>query len=150
MNSMLLCIMESEQIKSLCESLLTLSSGMSLASLGIFFTLFTVLHSFIENKKNELKKIEEEIRYGNDSPQQIAEQKFSREYIKSKKRLNIKFFITIIISVFLYVFTAVLEIAQIKDISCFQILLFSDVLFLGWLFYVMIVYFCSYFKKVGR
>ena len=68
----MLCIMGPEQIKHFCESLLMVSSGMSLASIGIFFTLFTVLHSFIESKKNELKKIEDEIRFGNESPQQIA------------------------------------------------------------------------------
>lgn len=150
MSNMFFCIMGPEQIKHFCESLLMVSSGMSLASIGIFFTLFTVLHSFIETKKNELKKIEEDIRFGNESPQQIAEQKFCRGYIKSRKSLNMKFFITIILAVVIYLYTAVMDIAQINVAVCYQILLVCDMLYGGWLIYVMIVYFKNYFKKVGR
>lgn len=150
MSSLLLCIIEPEQIKKFCESLLVVSSGLSLASVGIFFTLFTVLHSFIESKKNELKRIEEEIRFGNDSPYQIAEQKFCREYIQRRKELNMKFFITIIISTVLYIYTAVLDVAQIEEVVYYQIMLVFDMLFGGWLIYVMVVYFNSYFKKIGR
>lgn len=150
MSNMLFCIIEPEQIKKFCESLLMVSSGMSLASIGIFFTLFTVLHSFIESKKNELKKIDEKIRFGNESPEQIAEQKFCREYIQGRKELNVKFFITIIFSVVLYAYTAVLDIVQINMAVCYQILLVCDMLYGGWLIYVMIVYFKNYFKKIGR
>ena len=147
----MLCIMGPEQIKHFCESLLMVSSGMSLASIGIFFTLFTVLHSFIESKKNELKKIEDdEIRFGNESPQQIAEQKFCREYIQSRKGLNMKFFTTIILAVVIYIYTAVLDMAQIDEVLCYKILLVCDGLFGGWLIYVMVMYFKSYFNKIGR
>ena len=146
----MLCIMGPEKIKHFCESLLMVSSGMSLASIGIFFTLFTVLHSFIESKKNELKKIEDEIRFGNESPQQIAEQKFCREYIQSRKGLNMKFFTTIILAVVIYIYTAVLDMAQIDEVLCYKILLVCDGLFGGWLIYVMVMYFKSYFNKIGR
>lgn len=142
--------MAPEEIKQFCENLLMVSSSMSLASIGIFFTLFTVLHSLIESKKNELKKIEDEIRFGDDSPQQIAEQKFSREYIRSRKDLNIKFFATIILSVVLYIYTTMLVIAKIEAFIYYQILLVCDMTFGTWLLYVMFAYFKSYFKKIGK
>lgn len=57
---------------------------------GILLSIFTLIYSFIKNKKNELKIISERIKLGDNDPINKQRHKFATEYFLSLVRLNKK------------------------------------------------------------
>ncbi len=131
---------------SLCE----LSYGLAIAVIGIFFTLFTVFHSFLETKKNDLKAINQKIRQGDDSPMTLAEQSFCNDYIKQRKTMNQFFFWTLCVAAVILIYAAVLSLVGNKNIFSVVLLVIFDIIGGGWLIFVLIEYFRIYIKKVHK
>lgn len=132
------------------HSLYELSYGLAIAVLGIFFTLFTVFHSFLETKENDLKAINQKIRLGDNSPKTLAEQSFCNEYIKQRKSMNQYFFWTLCIAAVILIYAAILSLVGIKNIFSIALLVIFDIIGGGWLIFVLIKYFRIYIKKVHK
>lgn len=132
------------------HSLYELSYGLAIAVLGVFFTLFTVFHSFLETKGNDLKAINQKIRLGDNSPKTLAEQSFCNEYIKQRKSMNKYFFWTLCIAAVILIYAAILSLVGNKSIFSIAFLVISDIIGGGWLIFVLVEYFRIYIKNVHK
>lgn len=74
-----------------------------LVVLGITITLFTVIYSFIINRKEELTKINEEINFGKSTPSLQQKKHFILIYIKKFIVWNRHLLILAIISLIIFV-----------------------------------------------
>lgn len=86
-----------EQITTLINQI----SNVQLALLGISITIFTVIYSFIINKKEELLIIASEIKSGNKSPLKLQKESFLIKNITKLKSVNNKLLVLVCYS-FLY------------------------------------------------
>lgn len=78
-------------------------SNFFLVVLGITITLFTVIYSFIVNRKEELTKINEEINFGKSTPALQQKKHFNLIYIKKYITWNRHLLILAIISLIIFV-----------------------------------------------
>lgn len=60
-----------------------------LVIVGISLSIFTLLYSFILNKRDELRNIAEQIKNSGTNPSLIQKEKFATTYIRRLKRLNV-------------------------------------------------------------
>ena len=132
------------------HSLYELSYGLAIAVLGVFFTLFTVFHSFLETKGNDLKAINQKIRLGDNSPKTLAERSFCNEYIKQRKSMNKYFFWTLCIAAVMLIYAAILSLVGNKSIFSIAFLVIFDIIGGGWLIFVLVEYFRIYIKNVHK
>jgi hypothetical protein len=72
-----------------------------LVLIGISLSVFTLLYSFILNKRDELKMISEQIKSGDKSPLILQKEKFAIKYILRLKKFNTNCICIFIISTFL-------------------------------------------------
>lgn len=74
-----------------------------LSIFGISITLFTVLYSFILNKRDELRSYNEQIKTGTANPIIIQKYNFAKSYIKRIKEVNshLKWLVIISLSCYL-------------------------------------------------
>jgi hypothetical protein len=59
-----------------------------LVLIGISLSIFTLLYSFILNKRDELKTISEQIKNGDKSPTLLQKERFAIKYIFHLKKIN--------------------------------------------------------------
>ena len=59
-----------------------------LVLVGISLSIFTLLYSFILNKRDELKTISEQIKNGDKSPILVQKERFAIRYISRLKKFN--------------------------------------------------------------
>ena len=72
-----------------------------LVLIGISLSIFTLLYSFILNKRDELKAISEQIKNGNKSPILVQKERFAIKYISRLKKINTNCLFIFIFSTFL-------------------------------------------------
>lgn len=73
-----------------------------LSIFGISITLFTVLYSFILNKRDELRSYNEQIKTGTANPIITQKYNFAKSYIKKVKEVNRHLKRLVIISLLCY------------------------------------------------
>ena len=72
-----------------------------LVLIGISLSIFTLLYSFILNKRDELKTISEQIKNGDKSPVLVQKERFAIKYISRLKKINTNCLVIFILSTFL-------------------------------------------------
>jgi sterol desaturase/sphingolipid hydroxylase (fatty acid hydroxylase superfamily) len=80
-----------------------------LSILGITFTLFTVLYSFILNKRDEMILYRDYTLNGNNSPSINQRNTFAKVYINKLKRINLHLLIILLISFLSITLTIILK-----------------------------------------
>lgn len=80
-------------------------SNLQLALLGIAITVFTVIYSFIINKREDLKNISILIKAGKGSPMIVQKSSFLTKHIINFKNTNNSLIKIIIVSFFLFTYT---------------------------------------------
>lgn len=79
-------------------------SNLQLAILGIAITVFTVIYSFIINKREELKNISTLIKDGNASPIEVQKSNFLAIHIRNFKNTNSSLIKIISVSFILFIY----------------------------------------------
>ncbi|MEZ7499157.1 hypothetical protein QO200_10435 [Flavobacterium sp. Arc3] len=106
---------------------------------GIAITLFTVIYSFIVNKKEELLKILDSINQGNNSPLTDQKRYFTILQIKRYKAINKHLIAITILSISLYITSfitnRILSSYKIKLILFYGISIITIILFI----YILII-----------
>jgi hypothetical protein len=72
-----------------------------LVLIGISLSIFTLLYSFILNKRDELKTVSEQIKGGDKSPTLEQKERFAIKYISRLKKFNINCIYVFVSSTFL-------------------------------------------------
>jgi hypothetical protein len=72
-----------------------------LVLIGVSLSIFTLLYSFILNKRYELKSISEQIKSGDNSPVLVQKERFAIKYILHLKKINANCICIFIISTLL-------------------------------------------------
>lgn len=87
-----------------------------LVLVGISLSIFTLLYSFILNKRDELKTISEQIKSGDKSPTLKQKEQFAIKYISRLKKFNINCIYVFVISTLLCCWSWV-TLRLIKDVQ---------------------------------
>lgn len=138
------------ELISFDSSILSDITNFFLVVLGISITLFTVIYSFIVNKRDELIKINDEIMKGNSTPYIQQKKSFNTIYIKNFKRWNKHLIWVGLISLlsFLIGFLANRFMTpNILQLILFNILLFLFLSSLIYLFIVIIFMYIDFNKR---
>ena len=121
-----------------------------LVILGIAITLFTVIYSFIVNKKEELIKLNEDINLGKSSPYIEQKKHFNLVYIKKYIFWNYHLISIGIFSLIIFILCFFTN----RVISClsmkyylFNFLLYSFYVTNAYLFLILIIMFKNFIKK---
>lgn len=117
-------------------SIIDLSFNVSIAFLGIGFTLFTLLYAFIQNKKDALKDVEEILNTEGGSMTILRKRNSATKFIANMRKINIDAIIIIISSFICLAITSVLKILDIKVpyVWTWVILIFI------WLYFLTIIW----------
>lgn len=121
-----------------------------LVILGIAITLFTVIYSFIVNKKEELIKINEDINIGKSSPYLQQKKHFNLVYIKkfivwNYQLIGIGIFSLIMFSLCFFTNRIVTDVT-IKY-YLFNLLLYSFYLTVIYLLFILFIMLQNFIKK---
>jgi hypothetical protein len=105
--------------------------NLHLVLFGVGLTVFTLLYSFILNKRDELRSISDEVKRGNNSPMLAQREDFAISYITRLKKANKHSFIAIIITFCLFVSgwiseRIILDSAYNVKLVCFWVISFSS------------------------
>lgn len=128
--------------KSDLQNILSELTNINLVILGISITIFTVVYSFIVNKRNDLERISDKLSQQNNNPFIVKQRHFTLKYIKQFSSINSKFLYLIISSslIFLCVFAFnrfLLDILyNFKEFFCytFCVLTVFIILYFGYVF----------------
>lgn len=109
---------------------------------GIGLSIFTLLYSFILNKRDELRSISEQVKSGNNSPILAQKETFAKRYIIRLKSANNHSAIIILISFILFVISWVSHRIISDDCFCTKkIIMFSvSVLTILVVFYAIFIF----------
>ena len=77
-------------------------TNFSLVIFGFSATLFTVIYSFILNKREYLKELSDLIKNGNSDPLVSQRKTNTIQYITSMKKLNFQLIISLCLSLFIF------------------------------------------------
>lgn len=120
----------------------------NLAIFGIGITIFTVIYSFIANKKEYMNEITDIIISGKACPETKAKFKIAERYVQKQKKANKAIAIISIASLFIYV------LCQLY-IHCFHecllleyIILAVNIILVIYLFVNLAYFFSSYFRYI--
>jgi hypothetical protein len=89
--------------KSDLQNILSELTNINLVILGISITIFTVVYSFIVNKRNDLETISDKLNQQINNPFIIKQRHFTLKYIKQFSSINTKFLHLIISTSFLFI-----------------------------------------------
>lgn len=92
--------------------------------IGVGFTLFTVFYSFIDSRRISIKSIEEKIRLSQGGAKDLAELKFAKHYVKTRKQMNNHVLIIILLSIPVCVCALC---AQLCNVTCWKYYLFLTI-----------------------
>lgn len=132
------------------SNILTDITNFFLVVLGISVTLFTVIYSFIVNKRDEVIKINDELIKGNSNPYLQQKKSFNILYIKNFKRWNKHLIGVALMSLlsFLLSFWVNRFMASCKSqLICFKILIILFLLVLIYLFFMIIFMYVDFNKR---
>lgn len=95
-----------------------LSFNVSIAFLGIGFTIFTLLYAFIQNKKDVLKEIEEIIKLEGGSMSVLRKKNSAVKFISKMRKINVDAIIIIISSFICLIITSITKLFE-WEFSCY-------------------------------
>lgn len=117
---------------------------------GIAISLFTLLYSFMMNRREQLKILSDKIKSGNTSPEIIQRIEFSKSYISRLKRTNIHLIIISILSLFVYLFSwfamRIIDCITVKT-ALFYI---SSSLTVAIIIYIILILWHVFFKEYSK
>lgn len=96
------------------DSMLSDIGNFSLVIFGFTATLFTVIYSFIINKRENLKEISDKVKNGQIDPILSQRKSNALKYIRTMKRINFHLIISLVSSLTLYIFSLIFKYIQIK------------------------------------
>ncbi|WP_378018604.1 hypothetical protein [Adhaeribacter terreus] len=108
---------------------------------GIALSLFTVLFSFILNKREELRGYSERIKLGEESISLFQKNQAAKNFIKKLKRVNFHIIIIIFISLIMYVLVWIVKnflINNFNKLYLFYILSALSILIFIYVFSIII------------
>lgn len=120
-------------------------TNISLVILGISITIFTVVYSFILNKKSEIKEIIKKSNISTVSPDEIQKHSFGSKIINRYKQLNKNLAYLSILSSFIFLASVFLNRFLFSDTSQLSITFFWTLLILTIL---ILIYFVLIFFRV--
>lgn len=113
--------------------------------MGITFTIFSVIHSFIENRRSLVKSYIQQMRISSQNPFALSEIGFGKRYIKRMERINTGLFVSIVASIVLLVVTVIDSLCEMP-IWYYIFVLCLDVLYLLGIIGLLIWYMALYFQ----
>jgi hypothetical protein len=131
------------------EKALNIIFGFEFGVFGITITLFTVIYSFMLNKRGELLIFNDIFkRKKTESP--ILNQKisFARSYIKKSKKLNLHLMILAVISLTISMSTYFLILFSINDCTVYVMLTFTFITLI-YILTLLIVIFVKFLKETN-
>lgn len=121
-------------------------SSFNLAIFGIGITIFTVIYSFIANKKEYMNEITDFITSGKACPETKAKYRIAEKYIQKQKKANRAIASISVASLFIYALCQ-LYIHCLSDSIIFErIILTMDGILVVYLFVNLSHFFTSYFR----
>lgn len=131
------------------EKALNIIFGFEFGVFGITITLFTVIYSFMLNKRGELLIFNDIFkRKKTESP--ILNQKisFARSYIKKSKKLNLHLMILAVISLTISMSTYFLILFSINDCTVYVMLTFTFITLI-YILTLLIIIFVKFLKETN-
>jgi hypothetical protein len=120
-------------------------SNINLVILGISITIFTVVYSFLINKKQELIKLSNNTKINGSNPQEKQLIYFFKKYTNRYTKINNHFIKMAFFSFTIFIFSIVLNRFFFKELTNFNKLAFWTLVTLTTL---LIIYFIATFIKV--
>ena len=118
-----------------------------LVLIGISLSIFTLLYSFILNKRDELRAISEQIKNGDKSPTLIQKERFAIKYISRLKKFNTNCLVIFIFSTFF----CCLSWVTLRMIRDYQIILKQwFMIVIGVLTIILCLYVAFQFVKIYK
>jgi uncharacterized membrane protein HdeD (DUF308 family) len=118
-----------------------------LVLIGISLSIFTLLYSFILNKRDELKTISEQIKNGDKSPILVQKERFAIRYISRLKKINTN-------CLFIFIFSTLFccwSWVTLRIISDCQIMLKQwSMILIGVLTIILCLYVAFQFVKIYK
>jgi hypothetical protein len=109
-------------------------TNFSLVIFGFSATLFTVIYSFILNKREYLKELSDLIKNGNSDPLVSQRKTHTIQYITTMKKLNFQLIISLCLSLFIFSICIFSKYIKFTDVTnkyfVYFILLITIILFL--------------------
>ena len=123
-------------------------SAFCLSIFGIGITVFTVIYSFIYNKKEYINEAADGVTKGNACPETVAKFKIAGKYIERQKRINRVILLLSVFSLAIYVLSQ-LYLHVFMDLIFSYIIIALTILFLVTLMFSLFIFFRSYFRYIG-
>ena len=127
------------------EKIITMLIMIIVCIMGITFTIFSVIHSFMENRKSLVKSYEQQMRISSQNPFTRSEIVFGKKYIKRMRRINIGLFVSIVASIVLLVVNIIDSLCEMP-IWYYILVLCLDILYLLGITGLLIWYMTLYFQ----
>lgn len=131
------------------QDLLSAFTMIIVCVVGVAFTIFSVIHSFIESRRALVKSYEQQMRVESVNPFVSSEIKFGKKYIANMRRINIGFFVVIVTSVVMLLLTIVESLFHVGRIY-YMLVFFFNMLYLGGIIIMLTWYMVLYFKTTRR
>ena len=106
--------------KSNIQNILAELTNTNLVILGLSVTIFTVIYSFLVNKKNELNALNDKMRNNQSNPFDNQQKHFALTYIKKFKAVNQKLLHLIAGSSFLFITIFISNRFLLESLKDFQ------------------------------
>lgn len=116
--------------------------------IGVGFTLFTVFYSFIDSRRISIKSIEEKIRLSQGGAKDLAELKFAKHYVKTRKQMNNHVLILILVSIPVCFCALCAQFCSVTSWIYYLILTIIGVLYSFYLLYELGRYLYHYYQDV--
>ena len=110
-------MMNSNQINDLYNDLW----NFHLVLFGIALSIFTLLYSFILNKRDEIRNIAEQVKSGDKNPLLTQKENFAKKYINRLKSINDKIVVIVISSLFFFLVTWIYQRVISDDYYCLKL-----------------------------
>ncbi|RHI11483.1 hypothetical protein DW182_02990 [Bacteroides sp. AM16-24] len=121
-------------------------SSFNLAIFGIGITIFTVIYSFIANKKEYMNEIADFITSGKACPETKAKYRIAENYVQKQKKANKAIASISVASLFIYVLCQLYIHCLSENIIFERIILMMDGILVIYLFVNLSRFFTSYFR----
>lgn len=127
------------------ENILSDISNFSLVIFGFCATLYTVIYSFILNKKDALSEISELLKLGNKVPLHTLKESTYINYIKRMRKFNRYIIICLWFSLGIYVLALIFKYFKLYNL---ELKLSDNIVISGYLVYVLLILTIFLFSQI--
>lgn len=120
-------------------------SALGLTIFGIGVTIFTVIYSFIINKKEYLNSLAPRILNGDACPELISRYKITQRYIEKQKFINVYMIILSILSLLTYISSMIYKYVSNPYWLGILCICLASILII-YLLFIVIYFILNYFK----